>query len=400
MSAFSHFISVLLSIGAFLGLPYAPGPVTLPPHIEIETKVQLPAIEKTEDATTSISRTPTSTKKKLPTLALHAPAFAPVSTTPPAFSAQAPIKTPAPLPPVPTIIPQETPPLGPVQEPTLLPSNPPNTPLSQLTSPPVSSSNPSKAIVNIYCTTRNGNTITAVTGSGIVIDPRGIILTNAHVAEHILLTNYLEIPNKECVIRQGSPAVALYKAEMIYIPESWLRDHGDEINQMVQSQESGEGDYALLGITNSISASLPNNFPHATPDISTNYLRTGSSVRAISYPSGNFASDQVSIINNYSFSQSGADLIRTSATELAERGASGGGILNKEGRLIGLIVTTTPDEHGSGNDLQALTLNYINRDLQRSARQTLSSFLAPGPTSLVNNFKNRDEDRLISYLPH
>ena len=40
------------------------------------------------------------------------------------------------------------------------------------------------AIVNIFCTTKSGGSFKPITGSGVVIDKRGIILTNAHVAQY------------------------------------------------------------------------------------------------------------------------------------------------------------------------------------------------------------------------
>ena len=43
------------------------------------------------------------------------------------------------------------------------------------------------ATVNILCRMQRGGQIAHYTGSGVVIDPTGVVLTNAHVAEHVLL---------------------------------------------------------------------------------------------------------------------------------------------------------------------------------------------------------------------
>src|SRR3989344_252919 len=46
------------------------------------------------------------------------------------------------------------------------------------------------AVVNILCITGSGGPLNSISGSGVIIDPRGIILTNAHVAQYFLLKNY------------------------------------------------------------------------------------------------------------------------------------------------------------------------------------------------------------------
>src|ERR1700733_7735385 len=46
------------------------------------------------------------------------------------------------------------------------------------------------ALVNIECTTIAGGTFEPISGSGVVIDSDGVILTNAHVAQFFLLRDY------------------------------------------------------------------------------------------------------------------------------------------------------------------------------------------------------------------
>ena len=60
------------------------------------------------------------------------------------------------------------------------------------------------ALVNILCETSSGS-LHPVSGSGVIIDPRGVILTNAHVAQYVLLASQPNV-GLTCMIRTGSPA--------------------------------------------------------------------------------------------------------------------------------------------------------------------------------------------------
>ena len=45
------------------------------------------------------------------------------------------------------------------------------------------------ALVNILCIS-NTSKVRSVTGSGVVVDPRGVILTNSHIGQYFLLKDY------------------------------------------------------------------------------------------------------------------------------------------------------------------------------------------------------------------
>jgi len=83
------------------------------------------------------------------------------------------------------------------------------------------------ALVNILCIAGSGD-MRSITGSGIIIDPRGVILTNAHVAQYVLLSQSSDV-NLSCMIRMGSPAIVRFKAETLYIPPVWVDAHVAEI---------------------------------------------------------------------------------------------------------------------------------------------------------------------------
>ena len=73
------------------------------------------------------------------------------------------------------------------------------------------------AVVNLVCQDGDGNILT--TGSGVIIDPKGVILTNAHVASDFLFTEeWSPFTNPyTCVVRTGDPAVYRYEVQTLYL---------------------------------------------------------------------------------------------------------------------------------------------------------------------------------------
>lgn len=105
-----------------------------------------------------------------------------------------------------------------------------------------------KSIINIFCTTKTGGDFKPISGSGIVISESGIILTNAHVAQYLLLKDYRVKDFISCIGRIGSPAIPEYELKPIYLPESWLKENAPKIKEESPTG-TGENDYAFLGIT-------------------------------------------------------------------------------------------------------------------------------------------------------
>src|SRR3989344_2647268 len=126
------------------------------------------------------------------------------------------------------------------------------------------------ALVNIICYAPAGSGLRSISGSGVIVDSKGIILTNAHIAQHFLLADRAV----SCTIRAGSPAVDSYTASLIYISPAWIQANANILTQTNPSG-TGEYDFAFLAITKSAtSVALPSSFPFislatAPPPIST-----------------------------------------------------------------------------------------------------------------------------------
>lgn len=240
------------------------------------------------------------------------------------------------------------------------------------------------ALVNILCMPRSGS-LRPISGSGVLIDPRGVILTNAHVAQYVLLSQSSRI-DLSCTIRTGAPASARWVPEVLYIPPAWVKAHAQEINDQ-RPLGTGEHDYALLLITRSVDGSpLPTTFPSLPFDTREAIGFQGDSVLAASYPAeflGGIAaqsslypvSSVTTIKQLLTFNTGTVDLISLGGIIEAQSGSSGGAVVNAWGRLIGIIATTSEGDTTALRDLRAVTLSYISHDLAAQTQFDLATTL-------------------------
>ena len=142
-------------------------------------------------------------------------------------------------------------------------------------------------MVNIFCLSKRGVLVAPISGSGIIIDERVFILTNAHVAQYLLLKDFLIPGYIECFIRVGSPAQPRYKAEILTISSFWIEDNAKSLLEP-NTPSTGENDYALLYITERTdpNALLPDSFPALTPFPVNTGATNGDSILVASYPAG------------------------------------------------------------------------------------------------------------------
>lgn len=266
-----------------------------------------------------------------------------------------------------------------------------------------------KAVVNILCRAQN-QAITGASGSGVIIDPQGIILTNAHLAQYFLLQDYPTKNSIVCSIRTGSPAYPLFRAEVLFISPQWIQDNAAMINDQ-NPTGTGQNDYALLRITGRIDGTpLQENFPFLPLEEDEEVSIIDAPIVIAGYPAGFLGSiaierdlylySSISTIKDiYTFSQDNTkDMISIGGTIIAQKGASGGAVSSKDGTLLGVIVTTTISSTTEARDLRAITTGHIQRSFKKEEGASLQTLLKSDIAGSAKNFNDRIAPILQSIL--
>ena len=259
----------------------------------------------------------------------------------------------------------------------------------------------SPAVINILC--RGSGNIRSGTASAVIISPTGLVLTNAHMAQYMLLEQATDAP-VSCTIRTGSPAKAAYKARVLYISKDWVKENAHQISSREQLG-TGKDDYAILQITESLSGSeLPAVFPHILPNPSLATNTVGQQVLMRAYPAEFIGTtialralhsaatiSTIKAVSTFTLPDSGKvaspDLISLGGTIIAQGGSSGGAVVDAQGQLVGIIVTSTRTEETKDRDLKAITLSHINASIKEETGISLAELIATPATELTTTFQ-------------
>lgn len=271
-----------------------------------------------------------------------------------------------------------------------------------------------ESVVNILCTTKSAGSFDPISGSGVIIDSRGIILTNAHVAQYFLLKDLGSPGFITCTVRTGSPAEDTYTAELIYISPRWISTNAAKI-KLSHAPGTGENDFALLRITGTTNPNkrLPASFTASVPDTTFNTAHESHSVLLVSYPaellggiltqtSLNQVSSIATIKKSFFFEGNTPDVLDVMALGgniVAQGGSSGGAVVNSDdGTLIGILVTSTSADSTDDKNLSGLSLSHIDRGFQAETGMTLSGFLSADPGFLQTQFERNSFAKLEAIL--
>lgn len=256
------------------------------------------------------------------------------------------------------------------------------------------------ALVNILCTTLAGGSFKPISGSGIFIDSRGVILTNAHIGQYFLLRDYGVKDNVDCTIRIGSPAQNRYRAKLLYLPPKWIDANASQITAQ-QGTGTGEYDFALLVVTGTTdpAGTLPQSFPYigmdaTQPDIGQQMLLAG-------YPAGFlsgelittslFASSALAFVTQlFTFDATpNVDLFSIGGTVVSQGGSSGGAAVRlSNGKLAGIIATATTGASTGQRDLRAVSVFHIDRALAQEGKEGMVGLLSGDVQAKATEFNN------------
>ena len=380
-------ITLYMAISAFLGWT-TPSNTQAPIPNSIEEVSSTSPRFKNEATSTIVVNKP----KPLPYLKIIAPEFKFIAINRPVTAR-------------PSVTPTPTPSSWPSHEATTSP-----TPIVESTPKPIvtlaqTQTADKNVVVNVLCTIRSGNSLTMVTGSGVVISSSGVILTNSHVAQYVLLADYLADANRNCEVRTGAIAKSAYNVHVLYISPLWVKNNASNLKD-THPQGTGEYDYALLVVENG-EKNIPSNFSHIElrlPD-----LREGDPVTAMGYPAGSLdgqgvsrnlrlVSDTTTISKTYSFSYGFSDLLIAQTDAIAQKGSSGGAVIDSQGKLAGLISTSIPDSQTGHTSIAALSTSYIMNDFYANSGKNFASVINDSPTTKWRSFEKETGFSLAKIL--
>jgi hypothetical protein len=319
------------------------------------------------------------------------------------------IPTPTPTVPKPTVQPTTTPttpaPTAPTPTTPVAPKPTTTAPTPQITPDTSSASTLSNIVVGILCVRHNGNRIHVTNGSGVLVSSKGVVLTNSHVAQMFLLKDR----GYDCSIRRENIPTYGFKAVPLYISEQWVEDNYMSIGSP-SPVGTGENDYALLLITENTNPSLtlPRSFPAASINTKSEAAEIGDSITVAGYPGiqtsdfnlatqASLKTEKTTIKNVFTLARVSVDVFATRDTVVAKRGSSGGGVF-ENGELIGTIVTTSQGSTPATLVINALTLDYINRDIKDATGLSLTEYLSGDVVTRAQTFQSSVAPRLTELL--
>ncbi len=264
-----------------------------------------------------------------------------------------------------------------------------------------------KATINILCTTKGGE-LSPISGTGAIVEPNGLILTNAHIGQYFLLKDFRQKDFIQCIGRTGSPAYPKYKLELVYISPIWIGENKDIIKSQNQTS-TGENDFAFLRVSGMVDDSnVPSVLPFITMNIRGNIEQT-EPVLLSSYPAGflggisilqdlSLTTAVTNIKDVFTFKDGNIDIVSVGGTVVSQRGSSGGLVVDKNATLIGVITTSSDGNTTKERELNAITLGYIDRSIEKELGFGLRKFISETPENFAKVFASTTAPTLSKIL--
>lgn len=177
--------------------------------------------------------------------------------------------------------------------------------------------------------------------------------------------------------------------EVLAFPNTWAVEHASDL-KLESPSGTGENDWALLYITGRTDGSIkPTTFPFVSFDTRHGITVPNDPALVYAYPAGFLrgssitrdlwpTSSVITIGRVYTFVANTIDLLSLGGSVVAQSGASGGGVFNQWGKLVGIVVTSSVADTTGERDLRAITLSHIDQSVYNTVGQHLLEVLQSG----------------------
>lgn len=227
----------------------------------------------------------------------------------------------------------------------------------------------------------------SMSGSGVIFDPKGLILTNSHIGQYYLLRDTLPAGTITCTVRSGSPAQNAYRAAPAYVSSQWVAANPRTLST-TGAKGTGEHDFAVLAITESATPlPLPSRFPYIP--LTTSEPEEGIELALGTYGAQSLSAKQIQnslfptlvvakVKNRFSFGNGQIDLIALTGNAASQQGSSGGAVANANGELVGIVTTSTQAGDISTRETRAVTVAHMRSSFRLDSGENFDSYFKTG----------------------